>query len=105
MNVTVKGYVCGIADDYKAVLLLLEQREGTKTNMVGVRCWANSVKERAQQFKKGDHVEAFGLIKSRQGKTGDRWFTSFEAEGLRLVGAAETKLAEAEEEPMDDTLF
>jgi len=91
MNVTIQGHVIGVADDYKAILLLLEQQQGTKTNTVAVRCWGNQVKERAQQFSKGDLVEAFGRISSRQGKTGDRWFTSFEAEGLRLVEAANAK--------------
>ena len=91
MNITIKGYVTGIADDYKALLLLLEQREGTKTNTVAVRCWSNSTKERAQQFNKGDHVEVFGKVSSRMGKTRDRWFTQFEAEGLRLVEAAQAK--------------
>ncbi len=95
MNITIKGYVTGVAEDYKAILLLLEQREGIKTNVVAVRCWANAVKERAQQFERGQCVEAYGKITSRQGKTGDRWFTSFEAEGLRLVAPMVDERSEA----------
>jgi len=103
MNITIKGYVFGIAEDYSAILLLLEQREGTRTNKVAVRCWSNSVKERAQQFGIGDLVEAFGKISSRQGKNGDRWFTSFEAEALRLVEATELGRKDPEPgEPLGD---
>jgi len=89
MKVTIEGHVIGLAADYKADLLLLEQHDGKRSNTVAVRCWTTDSKRAANEFRNGDLVSVTGRISSRQGKTGDRWFTSYEAEQLRLVKSAE----------------
>jgi hypothetical protein len=101
VNVTITGRVLGTEFGFGgAVMLILEQGNdaGTKTNTVAVRCWRAQTKDRAQQFRRGDVVEVFGLISSRQGGKGG-WFTNFEAEGLRIV-----KGANGESEPSGDEM-
>lgn len=88
MHITITGVVRSIDEDYrKAVLLIIEQRHGLKTNTVAVRCYPESLRRRAQDFKPGDVVEAYGLISSRQGGAERRWYTAFEAEGLRAINS------------------
>lgn len=86
MKLTIKGRVVDHVDDFKALMLVLEERDGLKTNTIAVRCYSDRLQQRARDFKRGDQVEAFGELASRQWN--GRWFTGFEVEGLRALGAA-----------------
>lgn len=87
MNISITGKVITATEDNFGVTLVIEQREGMRTNLVAVQCRSDALRRRALEFGKGDVVEAYGLVTSKRGSGNGvgRWFTTVEVENLRKV--------------------
>lgn len=60
---------------------------------------------RLEGIHTGDLVQVFAKIRSRQGRTGDKWFTSVEGNGVNLLQRTTTGVQTEiplEEPPADD---